>query len=91
MATMKEEFQRTKEELTRSETKRKELEEKMVTVVQEKKDLQLQVQIVRNLKAFLVPHNHTSFVQEGPEWKFFYFMFQLHNEQVISASVGSNA
>nr|XP_021153504.1 myosin-4 isoform X1 [Columba livia] len=45
MATMKEEFQRTKEELTRSETKRKELEEKMVTVVQEKKDLQLQVQI----------------------------------------------
>lgn len=56
MATMKEEFQRTKEELTRSETKRKELEEKMVTVVQEKKDLQLQVQIVRNLKSFLVPH-----------------------------------
>ncbi|KAK2522713.1 myosin-3 [Columba livia] len=45
MATMKEEFQRTKEQLTRSETKRKELEEKMVTVVQEKKDLQLQVQI----------------------------------------------
>ncbi|XP_065503648.1 myosin-3-like [Caloenas nicobarica] len=45
MATMKEEFQRTKEELTKSETKRKELEEKMVTVMQEKKDLELQVQI----------------------------------------------
>ncbi|KAM6345415.1 LOW QUALITY PROTEIN: myosin-3-like [Alca torda] len=43
MATMKE-FQRTKEELAKSEIKRKELEEKMVTLVQEKKDLQLQVQ-----------------------------------------------
>ncbi|KAM6049695.1 myosin-3-like [Theristicus caerulescens] len=44
MATMKEEFERTKEELAKSETKRKELEEKMVTLAQEKKDLQLQVQ-----------------------------------------------
>ncbi|KAM6118942.1 LOW QUALITY PROTEIN: myosin-3-like [Phoenicopterus ruber ruber] len=44
VATMKEEFERTKEELANSETKRKELEEKMVTLVQEKKDLQLQVQ-----------------------------------------------
>ncbi|XP_063208267.1 myosin-3-like isoform X3 [Chroicocephalus ridibundus] len=44
MAMMKEEFQRTKEELAKSEIKRKELEEKMVTLVQEKKDLQLQVQ-----------------------------------------------
>ncbi|NXM72267.1 MYH4 protein, partial [Serilophus lunatus] len=44
MAKMKEEFERTKEELAKSEIKRKELEEKMVTLVQEKKDLQLQVQ-----------------------------------------------
>ncbi|XP_050175478.1 myosin-3-like isoform X2 [Myiozetetes cayanensis] len=44
MATMKEEFERIKEELAKSETKRKELEEKMVILVQEKKDLQLQVQ-----------------------------------------------
>uniref|UniRef100_A0A8C3KMB0 Myosin heavy chain n=1 Tax=Calidris pygmaea TaxID=425635 RepID=A0A8C3KMB0_9CHAR len=44
MAVMKEEFQRMKEELAKSETRRKELEEKMVTLVQEKKDLQLQVQ-----------------------------------------------
>ncbi|XP_009332352.1 PREDICTED: myosin-3-like [Pygoscelis adeliae] len=44
MAMMKGEFERTKEELAKSETKRKELEEKMVTLVQEKKDLQLQVQ-----------------------------------------------
>ncbi|KAM9638442.1 myosin-3-like isoform 3-T3 [Morphnus guianensis] len=44
MAMMKEDFERMKEELAKSETKRKELEEKMVTLVQEKKDLQLQVQ-----------------------------------------------
>ncbi|NWV64760.1 MYH4 protein, partial [Malurus elegans] len=44
MAMMKEEFERAKEELAKSETTRKELEEKMVTLVQEKKDLQLQVQ-----------------------------------------------
>ncbi|XP_009951962.1 PREDICTED: myosin-3-like, partial [Leptosomus discolor] len=44
LAMMKEEFERTKEELNKSETKRKELEEKLVTLVQEKKDLQLQVQ-----------------------------------------------
>ncbi|NWW54770.1 MYH4 protein, partial [Pedionomus torquatus] len=44
MAVMKEEFVRMKEELAKSETRRKELEEKMVTLVQEKKDLQLQVQ-----------------------------------------------
>ncbi|KAL4700951.1 hypothetical protein H8959_014955 [Pygathrix nigripes] len=44
MANMKEEFEKTKEELTKSEAKRKELEEKMVTLMQEKNDLQLQVQ-----------------------------------------------
>uniref|UniRef100_A0A8I3X3C8 Myosin heavy chain 3 n=1 Tax=Callithrix jacchus TaxID=9483 RepID=A0A8I3X3C8_CALJA len=44
MATMKEEFQKTKDELAKSEAKRKELEEKLVTLVQEKNDLQLQVQ-----------------------------------------------
>ncbi|KAM9258129.1 LOW QUALITY PROTEIN: myosin-3-like [Cariama cristata] len=44
MAMMKEEFERMKEELAKSETKRKELEEKMMTLVQEKNDLQLQVQ-----------------------------------------------
>ena len=46
MATMKEDFERTKEELARSEARRKELEEKMVTLLQEKNDLQLQVQSV---------------------------------------------
>uniref|UniRef100_A0A2K5JFJ7 Myosin heavy chain 13 n=1 Tax=Colobus angolensis palliatus TaxID=336983 RepID=A0A2K5JFJ7_COLAP len=44
MATMKEDFERTKEELARSEARRKELEEKMVSLLQEKNDLQLQVQ-----------------------------------------------
>ncbi|XP_061317896.1 myosin-1B-like [Pezoporus flaviventris] len=44
MANMKEEFEKTKEELAKSEAKRKEMEEKMVKLVQEKNDLQLQVQ-----------------------------------------------
>ncbi|XP_054667601.1 myosin heavy chain, skeletal muscle, adult-like isoform X3 [Grus americana] len=44
MANMKEEFEKTKEELAKSEAKRKELEEKMVTLLQEKNDLQIQVQ-----------------------------------------------
>ncbi|NXV73125.1 MYH3 protein, partial [Atlantisia rogersi] len=44
MATMKENFERMKEELANSESKRKELEERTVCLVQEKKDLQLQVQ-----------------------------------------------
>ncbi|XP_008938167.1 PREDICTED: myosin-3-like, partial [Merops nubicus] len=44
MAMLKKEFEQTKEELAKSETKRKELEKKMVILVREKKDLQLQVQ-----------------------------------------------
>ncbi|XP_017691425.1 PREDICTED: myosin heavy chain, skeletal muscle, adult-like [Lepidothrix coronata] len=44
MANMKQEFEKTKEELAKSEAKRKELEEKMVSLLQEKNDLQLQVQ-----------------------------------------------
>ena len=46
IATMKEDFERAKEELARSEARRKELEEKMVSLLQEKNDLQLQVQTV---------------------------------------------
>lgn len=49
MATMKEEFGRLKEALEKSEARRKELEEKMVSLLQEKNDLQLQVQAVRLL------------------------------------------
>ncbi|KAL2297580.1 hypothetical protein Nmel_016124 [Mimus melanotis] len=44
LAMMKEEFERTKEELAKSEATRNQLEEKIVALVQEKKDLQLQVQ-----------------------------------------------
>ena len=43
---MKEEFQKIKDELAKSEAKRKELEEKMVSLLKEKNDLQLQVQAV---------------------------------------------
>ncbi|XP_068604806.1 myosin-7-like [Brachionichthys hirsutus] len=44
MANMKEEFLKLKEAYAKSESRRKELEEKMVTLLQEKNDLQLQVQ-----------------------------------------------
>ncbi|XP_048410887.1 myosin-1B [Stegostoma tigrinum] len=44
MANMKVEFEKTKEALAKSEARRKELEEKMVTLIQEKNDLVLQVQ-----------------------------------------------
>ncbi|KAJ8277524.1 hypothetical protein GJAV_G00076140 [Gymnothorax javanicus] len=44
MANMKEEFLKLKEAFAKSEARRKELEEKMVSLLQEKNDLQLQVQ-----------------------------------------------
>ncbi|KAK7916613.1 hypothetical protein WMY93_012374 [Mugilogobius chulae] len=44
MAHMKEDFEKTKEELAKALAKKKELEEKMVTLLQEKNDLALQVQ-----------------------------------------------
>lgn len=48
MANMKEEFTKLKEAYAKSEARKKELEEKMVTLLQEKNDLQLQVQSVRS-------------------------------------------
>lgn len=53
MQTMKEEFQKLKEALEKSEARRKELEEKMVSLLQEKNDLQLQVQAVSTQLSFL--------------------------------------
>lgn len=49
MATLKEEFQKLKEALEKSEAKRKELEEKQITMIQEKNDLSLQLQAVSPL------------------------------------------
>lgn len=46
MAQMKVDFTKLKEDLAKSENRRRELEEKMVSVVQEKNDLLLQVQTV---------------------------------------------
>ncbi|KAF4073132.1 hypothetical protein AMELA_G00255310 [Ameiurus melas] len=43
LATMKEDFTKCKEDLVKAEAKKKELEEKMVALLQEKNDLQLQV------------------------------------------------
>ncbi|XP_030634159.1 myosin, heavy chain 7B, cardiac muscle, beta a [Chanos chanos] len=44
LAALKDEFQKLKEALEKSEAKRKELEEKQVTLIQEKNDLSLQLQ-----------------------------------------------
>ncbi|XP_042363728.1 myosin heavy chain, fast skeletal muscle-like isoform X1 [Plectropomus leopardus] len=44
MAQMKEDFEKMKEELAKTQAKKKELEEKMVSLLQEKNDLQLQIQ-----------------------------------------------
>ncbi|KAJ8251310.1 hypothetical protein GJAV_G00219960 [Gymnothorax javanicus] len=44
MAQMKEDFTKCKEDLLKSEMRRKEIEERMVSVIQEKNDLVLQVQ-----------------------------------------------
>ncbi|NWR12001.1 MYH7 protein, partial [Paradoxornis webbianus] len=44
MSNLKEEFQKLKEALDKSEAKRKELEEKQVSMIQEKNDLALQLQ-----------------------------------------------
>ncbi|XP_071763121.1 myosin-7-like [Centroberyx gerrardi] len=44
MANMKEEFLKLKDAFAKSEARKKELEEKMVSLIQEKNDLQLQVQ-----------------------------------------------
>ncbi len=46
MATMKVDFVKCKEDLAKSEAKRKDLEEKMVSLLQEKNNLLLQVQAV---------------------------------------------
>ncbi len=46
MANMKEEFTKLKEAFAKSEARRKELEEKMVSLLQEKNDLQLSMQSV---------------------------------------------
>lgn len=54
MANMKEEFLKLKEAYAKSEARRKELEEKMVTLLQEKNDLQLQVQAVSLITIFLI-------------------------------------
>jgi len=46
LANMKEDFVKCKDALVKAEAKKKELEEKMVALLQEKNDLQLQVQSV---------------------------------------------
>lgn len=49
LATMKEDFEKCKVDLAKAEAKKKELEEKMVALLQEKNDLQLQVASVSSI------------------------------------------
>ena len=49
MVQMKEDFTKLKEDLAKSENKRREMEEKMIYIVQEKNDLVLQVQSVSKI------------------------------------------
>ena len=67
MANMKEEFEKTKENLAKAEAKRKELEEKMVALMQEKNDLQLQVQSVSLSKPALMLKSLLSDEQENAQ------------------------
>uniref|UniRef100_A0A4W5N902 Myosin heavy chain 6 n=1 Tax=Hucho hucho TaxID=62062 RepID=A0A4W5N902_9TELE len=62
MANMKEEFLKLKEAYAKSEARKKELEEKMVSLIQEKNDLQLAVQTVSNFNCTTVVA-FTSFVK----------------------------
>ena len=55
MASMKENFEKMKEDLTKALAKKKELEEKMVSLVQEKNDLLLQVTSV-SISALVYPN-----------------------------------
>ena len=50
LANMKEDYAKCKEALVKAEAKKKELEEKMVSLLQEKNDLQLQVASVSILE-----------------------------------------
>ena len=49
MVQMKEDFTKLKEDLAKSENKRRDMEEKMIYIVQEKNDLVLQVQSVSKI------------------------------------------
>lgn len=60
MQNLKEELARVKAEFLRSETRRNELEEKMVVMVKEKNDLFLQIQAVR----FFPPTTNVSVIKK---------------------------
>ena len=55
MASMKENFEKMKEDLTKALAKKKELEDKMVSLVQEKNDLLQQVTSV-SISALIYPN-----------------------------------
>lgn len=69
MSNLKEEFQKLKEALEKSEAKRKELEEKQVSMIQEKHDLALQLQAVSaSPSLWAVKTVQDPWVEEGAEY-----------------------
>ncbi len=60
MAAMKENYEKMKEDLTKALTKKKELEEKMVSLIQEKNDLLLQATAVSNSTLTDLNMDHTA-------------------------------
>ena len=73
MAQMKEDFAKMKEELAKALAKKKDLEEKMVTLLQEKNDLQLQIQSVSNPEIGKYSfHNYRRYSYDG-SWVLFSF------------------
>ena len=66
MANMKEEFLKLKEAYAKSEARRKELEEKMVSLIQEKNDLQIAVQTVSNFNPTTVTLLHSNPLSKLP-------------------------
>jgi len=85
--SMKEEFGRLKEALEKSEARRKEMEEKMVSMLQEKNDLQLQVQAVSDI----APQTPTKRVAqlELPPWGIVFHLPPQHRSRTTSLMLRS--
>jgi len=74
MANMKEEFTKLKEAFAKSEARRKELEEKMVSLIQEKNDLQLLAQSVSSHGTTTLDFSHFKQIRKQNKLSFFFML-----------------
>jgi len=74
MANMKEEFTKLKEAFAKSEARRKELEEKMVSLIQEKNDLQLLAQSVSSHETTTLDFSHFKQIRKKNKLSFFFML-----------------